>query len=292
MSDVRDVVVLIASATVPVSNAVDALSPLIADPHASALFLDLDGTLAPIVARPQDAQLIDGARPILARLRDRLGLLGFVSGRGLDDLQRIVGLEGCAFAGNHGFEVRRHAGAATTVAEAQTWQPAIDRLAARWTPEALAPYGLFPEPKGPTLSVHWRMAPDADAATTRLHTRLAREAEAEGLAVTWGRMVMEVRPPVAIDKGTAVRELLSVGTWRHAAYVGDDRTDADAWRALWELRDRGALDTGVAVAVASAETPEDLLAHADVRVEGPPEVRALLAVLADRIDGAGTRQTD
>ena len=283
---------LVASATVPVSIAADALSPLIADPHGSALFLDLDGTLAPIVARPQDAQLIDGARPLLARLRNRLGLLGFVSGRGLDDLQRLVGLEGCAFAGNHGFEVRRPGGVATTVAEAQAWQPAIDRLAARWSPEALAPYGLAPEPKGPTMSVHWRMAPDADAATARLQTQLAPEAEAEGLLVTWGRMVMEVRPPVAIDKGTAVRELLAGGPWRHAAYVGDDRTDADAWRALRELREHGRLDTGIAVAVASAETPADLLARADVRVDGPPEVRELLALIADRIDGAGSGQTD
>jgi trehalose 6-phosphate phosphatase len=292
MSDVREVV-LVASATVPVSNAADALAPLVADPGRSALFLDLDGTLAPIVARPQDAKVIDGARPLLERLQAHLGLLGFVSGRGLADLQRIVGLPGCAYAGNHGFEIRRPGAPATTVAAAAAWQPAIDRLAAEWTDAVLAPDGLVPEPKGATLSVHWRTAPDRDRAQAALHDRLAPAAEAAGLVVTWGRMVMEIRPPAAIDKGTAVRELLSTAPIRHAAYVGDDRTDADAWRALHQLRGDGALTTGVAVAVMSAEAPPELLAAADVGVNGPAEVRELLAVLADRVDaGAAAPRTN
>jgi len=249
-------------------------------PAQSALFLDLDGTLAPIVAHPQDARVIDGAYDVLIRLRDGLGMVGFISGRGIDDLRRIVDIPGCAYAGNHGFELQLPGRPSTIADAAKPWLDAIANVAEAWD-RALPPgSGMHIEPKGATLSVHWRMAADPGAAHALLRERYAPAALRRGLAVTWGRMVMEVRPPVAIDKGTAVRELLGEGHWRHAAYIGDDRTDADGWRALHAMRDAGSLTTAIAVVATSPETPDELRAAADAAVVGPPGVLALLIAFA------------
>jgi trehalose 6-phosphate phosphatase len=255
-------------------------------PARSALFLDLDGTLAPIVAHPHDARVIGGVHEVLVRLRDYLGIVGFISGRGIGDLRRIVDIPGCAYAGNHGFELQLPDRPPTIAAAAEPWLGVIAGLAEQWD-HALDPNpGMYVEPKGATLSVHWRMAPDPEAAHALLRERYARDAQRRGLAVSWGRMVMEVRPPVAVDKGTAVRELLGAGDWRHAAYVGDDRTDADAWRALHVLRDAGSLMTAIAVIATSPETPAGLLAAADAAVGGPSGVLELLTVLAHTIADA------
>jgi trehalose 6-phosphate phosphatase len=269
---------------VSVSFAAAACAPLVAQPAESALFLDLDGTLAPIVAHPRDARMIDGAAELVVRLRDRLGLVGFVSGRGLEDLRRIVDIPGCAYAGNHGFELQLPGGLIRTAEAALPWREPIDRFAAKWDARLRADAGLHIEHKGATLSVHWRMAPDREAARATLEHHVGPAAQADGLAVTWGRMVMEIRPPVAIDKGTAVTALLDAGTWTNAAYFGDDLTDADAWRALRDLRDRGVLQSAVAILAAGPETPVELHAATDAAVDGPPGILRLLESLTGTID--------
>ncbi len=223
--------------------------------------------------------MIDGARQVVVRLRDRLGVVAFISGRSITDLRRIVDIPGCAYAGNHGFELQFPDRPVTIADGARPWLTAIADVAEHWDTTVAAQRGLHIEPKGATLSVHWRRAPDPDAAYALLRERFAPDAEHRGLVVTWGRMVMEVRPPVAIDKGTAVRELLGGGDWRHAAYFGDDRTDADAWRALHALRDAGQLATAIAVVATSPETPADLRAAADAAVVGPAGVLDLLIAL-------------
>jgi trehalose 6-phosphate phosphatase len=257
------------------------------DPSASALLVDLDGTLAPIVARPQDAAVIDGAREALIALRDRLGLVGFVSGRGLEDLRRIVDIPGCTYVGNHGFEMQDPDGGIRIAAGARAWLPTILELVDEWRTGLAAEPGVHVEPKGVTLSVHWRTAGDPHRAELLLRSRLAPEAERRGLIVTWGRMVMEVRPPVAINKGTAVREILSRDRWRGAAYVGDDRTDVDAWRALHAMQAAGELEHAIAVAVASPESPDEVIAAGDAVVQGPVEVLELLRALVGHLPSPG-----
>jgi trehalose-phosphatase len=259
------------------------LAPLCADPSRAALLLDLDGTLAPIVPRPEDARMVDGAREVLDALRDRVGLLGFVSGRGLADLERIVGMAGCAYAGNHGMELRAPGQEVRIPEVARPYLPAVAAFARGCDPAVLAPDGIRLEDKGATLSLHWRTAPDPARAERILREELALAAEAGGLRVTWGRMVMEVRPPVPVDKGTAVRDLLGHAGSRRAAYIGDDRTDADAWAALRAMAAEGLLDAAVAVAAVGAEVPPEVRAAADAEVPGPAGVlellRGLLAAL-------------
>ncbi len=255
------------------------LAPLRERPRESAVLCDVDGTLAPIVPRPEDARLLDGAGGVLEELRGRMRLVGFVSGRGLADLERLVGLEGCAYAGNHGMELHLPGERPRLADGVAAHVPAVAAFAATWPPQRLAAGGLRLEEKGATLSVHARGAPDPAAAELLLR-EVAREAAEHGLVTTTGREVLEVRPPVRVDKGTAVTQLLAGAGARAALYVGDDRTDADAWRALRALRDAGALDHAVALAVASAEVPAEVREAADAEVDGPAGALEALRTLA------------
>lgn len=256
-----------------------ALEPLRARLGDAAILCDVDGTLAPIVGRPEDARLLDGVRETLIALRERSGLLGFVSGRGLRDARRLVGLEGCAYAGNHGMEIQRlgeEPGLAAGVAE---YLPTIAAFVASWPPERLAPGDLRMEPKGATLSVHARGARDPEGARLLL-AQIASEALDMGLVPTPGREVLEVRPPIGVDKGTAVRALLRDSGVRVAMYIGDDRTDADAWRAIRAMSTEGSLDMAIGIAVAAGEVPAGVREEADMEVSGPPGALRVLRFLA------------
>jgi trehalose 6-phosphate phosphatase len=136
------------------------------------------------------------------------------------------------------------------------------------------------EDKGPIVAFHWRGAPDEDAAKSTVDA-IAQRAQAAGLRTHWGRKVLEVRPPVKIDKGSGIVRLLNeVGPEiENALYVGDDTTDIDAFRALGSLVDEGRLERAVRVGVQSDEGPSEILGEADLVVDGPEGVRELLTLL-------------
>jgi trehalose 6-phosphate phosphatase len=129
------------------------------------------------------------------------------------------------------------------------------------------------------VAFHWRGAPNEDAAEAAVR-EVASAAEAAGLAVHWGRKVLEVRAPVEVDKGRAVERLLETSGLRVAMYVGDDRTDADAFDALRRLQDAGELERVLCVGVREDETPAEIEERADLLVDGTRGVSALLAALA------------
>jgi len=230
----------------------DPLRLLAAEPERAAVLLDVDGTLAPIVARPEDAYVPEETRGELARLAGRYALVACVSGRPRSEVERMVGVAGVAVVGEHGLEL---------APEAAAW---ADRVA-----EFARGVDWPAERKPLSVSFHFRRADDQEAARAYL-TRVADAAEAEGLVPRWGRMVLEVRPPVAADKGTAVRTLVTRAGVRRALYAGDDRTDLDAFHGL------DGLELGVRVAVRSAEAPPELLAAADLVVDGTDGVLGLL----------------
>lgn len=258
----------------------DVLAPLRTRIAQTAVFCDVDGTIAPIVPRPEDARLLDGVRETLETLRERVALLGFVSGRGLADAHRIVGLDGCAYAGNHGMELQMPGGEPGLAPGVAEHLAAVAEFVAAWPPERLKPGDLRMEPKGATLSVHARGARDPEAARLML-AQIASEALDRGLVPTPGREVLEVRPPIAVDKGSAVRALLRGSGARLALYIGDDRTDADAWRALRAMSTEGSLDVAIGVAVAAGEVPPGVREAADVEVSGPPGALQVLRFLAE-----------
>ena len=221
-------------------------------PERAAILLDVDGTLAPIVARPEDARVPDEARAEVARLVGRYALVACISGRSGEDARRLVQVEGVRYVGTHGLELEP---------EAERWRKPMHEFAASvdWPVED----------KGLSVSFHYRQAEDEEAAARYLE-EVAERARAAGLVPRFGRKVLELRPPVPADKGTAVRHLLADTGLSRALYAGDDTTDVDAFRAL------DGLELGVRVAVASDEAPPELVDSAEIVVDSPAELLDLL----------------
>ena len=229
------------------------------EPQRAAVLLDVDGTLAPIVERPEDAAVPEETRREVERLAERYRLVACISGRPAADARRIVGLDDVEYVGVHGLEghpgVPEYTPLLTELIESVDWP---------WRVETKA---------GVTAAFHYREVDDAEADLAV--EALVRAAEELGLAVQRGRKVVEVRPPIDVDKGTAARSLLSEHGLERALYAGDDTTDLDAFRGL----DEAELDASVKVAVASPEMNLALLNAADFVVDGPEGLVELLRQL-------------
>lgn len=256
------------------------LDPLLSDPSRAAILTDVDGTLAPIVARPEDAAVPAHASALLARLCRRFGLVACVSGRPAAEARRLVGVAEIAYAGNHGLELLLP-GEAEPQLDPSLQGAAGDAAAflAGLDGAALAAAGLRAEDKGPIQALHWRGAADERAAEARAH-EIAAEGGRAGLEPHWGRKVLELRPPGGGGKGAAVAALLAADGIAAAVYAGDDRTDLDAFRRLRDLREQGELEASICVGVISSEAPPELDEEADLRVDGPDGWLAVLEELA------------
>jgi trehalose 6-phosphate phosphatase len=257
----------------------DVLRPLKADPTRSAILLDVDGTLAPIVEQPDDAHMPETTRRPLIEIARRYGVVACVSGRRASDARRIVSLGSIAYLGSHGSEVLRPGSIAAELdTELQGWARRVQAFAREQFTEPLRRLRVRLEDKEAIAALHWRGAPDEDGAQAAVE-EVARAAEAAGFNTHWGRKVLEIRPPVRIDKGQGVVNLLRGTPLAAAIYVGDDMTDLDAFRGLTELVEAGTLATAVRVGVRSGEQPSALAQEADHMVDGTDGVRDLLRAL-------------
>jgi trehalose-phosphatase len=231
---------------------VDPLASIAAEPGHAGLFLDIDGVLAPIVPRPEDARVPDETRAELRRLAGRYRLVACVTGRASGVARAIVGVSELTYVGEHGLELD---------VRAQEWGPRVHAFAAE------SPWPA--ERKAHSVAFHFRTAADHDQARATLET-VEAAALKQGFRTRWGRMVLEVLPPVDASKGTAVRTLLTETGLQRALYAGDDTTDLDGFAAL------DGLDLAVRVAVASAESPSELARRADLVVPDPAAFLELL----------------
>jgi trehalose 6-phosphate phosphatase len=258
------------------------LRALADEPQRSALFLDFDGTLSEMVADPRRARPLPGVRDLLADLGGSFALVAVVSGRPTSFLADALGAPpGVTLAGLYGLERALHG------AEHDTWAAVIDAVVAEARSEA--PPGVYVEPKGLTVTLHWRQAPDqADWVIGFAE----RQHAAHDLMIHPGRRERELRPPVAVDKGTVVRSLAAehdaaaAGTrgapLRHAAAFGDDIGDLPAFAALRALTDADGQPLQVVrVAAVDAESPHEVAAQADLTVRGATGAVALLRAVAD-----------
>ena len=246
----------------------------------AALLFDVDGVLAPIVPHAGDARVPDEVLDLLARLCDRYLVVGLVSGRGLADVDRMVPVPGLTRGGNHGLEVATPGGVTEVVPEARRHARAMRAFVAAHPPSALDPHGVWLEDKGVSVSLHHREAPDQAGAEAFLAGPVAVAALSEGLRIRHGRMIMEVLPDVDVNKGTVVRQIIRASGARTALYVGDDRTDMDAWQALHDLQTMGVLDHAHCVVADQPEVGSAVRAAADVAVAGTGGVLRLLHQLA------------
>jgi len=250
----------------------------------AGLVTDIDGTISPIVARPDQAMVLPEARNALEGLRQQLQLVAVVTGRSVDDARRMVGIDGLTYIGNHGLEVFAN-GHAEIVAEARPWIPRLTavldevnlRMDARIRP------GVIVENKSVTASIHYRLTPNPDEARKQLLNILAR-CTVSGIRVEEGRRVINLLPPLMITKGTAVTRLVSEHHLDRLVYLGDDITDAHAFAALDVLRQSGRAQT-MSIAVVGPETPPSVRQLADATV---PSVSAVAELLRGVLDGLGT----
>jgi trehalose-phosphatase len=246
--------------------------------------LDVDGTIAPIVPRPEDAAVPPETRRVLASLAARPAVqLAVVSGRSAADAARIVALDGLWVIGNHGAETVAPDGAVRVDPLVAPFAPAIAAAVRALAPAADAVPGARLEDKRWTLTLHYRRVADA-AAVGALERATSDAARAFGLSMHRGKQVFELRPPVRVDKGTALLRLArALGADVPGAallFAGDDLTDEDAFVAL-----RAELPNALTIKVVGEEAGEGGARGADVdtaaaaTVVGLPTLRAALEQL-------------
>jgi trehalose 6-phosphate phosphatase len=263
----------------PAATLVEALEPIRSEPTRAAVLLDIDGTLAPIVRHAADAHVPEATRTLLIEIAGRYGLVGCVSGRRASTARQIVAIGTIAYVGNHGGELLRPRATRAEVApELIAWTARVRDFAQRAMTADRERLRVRSEDKDAIAAFHWRGAPDEQAAAAAV-SEIAEQAQGEGFVVHWGRKVLEVRPPVKLDKGLGVAALLRGSPVAAALYVGDDSTDVDAFRCLRGLVESGRLTGSVCAAVRSDEAPAELAQEADLVVEGTRGVRELLEAL-------------
>jgi trehalose 6-phosphate phosphatase len=251
----------------------------------AGLVTDVDGTISPIVARPRDARVLPLARAALGELRELVTLVAVVSGRRAADARSMVGIEDIEYVGNHGLEVWGPNGP-EVVPAARPWVPrlahVLDDLAHRVSRDDI----LF-ENKGVTASVHYRTAADPPAARRELLDLLADPALTRGFLLEEGRMVLNLLPPITVTKGTTVTDLARQHCLERLVYLGDDATDAHAFRAVSALRQESQMLT-LSVCVAESETPAEIARLADACVGSVPAVAELLCGIVERLRAGDT----
>lgn len=258
------------------ARALDAASNALRS-HPTGLITDFDGTLSPIVADPGQARLADGAQPALAALVQRLAVVAIITGRAALDARRMTGLGGLLIAGNHGTEWLEP--------DADEPAPAVEAASVRGRLDAVLselPYlaGVTIEHKGLSATVHYRNAADPTAALTAILQTLDSVA-VRGLQLRRGRMSVELRPVGLGDKGSAARAVVERFGLGGVVIMGDDVTDLDMFRAVAELRARGAVRAAiVGVGAADSEMRPEVLAAADVTLADPTEAVRFLAGLS------------
>ena len=258
----------------------DALRPLTSDPATAAIFCDIDGTLAPIVKRAEDARVPNATARLLGTLARRYACVACITGRSGADARRLVGVGAISYAGVHGAEMLVTGAKRPELAPAfARWEKRVRRFAEDQYSAEVRGLRIRTEDKGPIVAFHWRGAPDESSARARVEG-IAQAAAEAGLTAQWGRKVLEVRPPVEIDKGQAVRELAIDTGARTAVFGGDDDTDLDGFAALDALVSEGILEEAVRVGVRSEEGPPEIVERADLVVEGVEGFAEVLAVLA------------
>ncbi|MFP3991657.1 trehalose-phosphatase [Streptomyces sp. E11-3] len=263
----------------------EGLAALLDRPRRAVVALDFDGTLAEIVSDPEQARAHPDAVPALAELAPKLGSVAVLTGRPAGVAVRyggfagVPGLEHLVVLGHYGAErwdavsgqvqaPEPHPGVAAVRAELPGF---LDELG-EWR-------GTWIEEKGRAVAVHTRRAADPSAAFEALRGPLGELAERHGLVVEPGRFVLELRPP-GVDKGAALTSYLREVSAEAVLYAGDDLGDLAAFAAVEKLRGEGV--AGLLVCSGSQEVPE-LADRADVVVDGPSGVVALLGALASRL---------
>jgi trehalose 6-phosphate phosphatase len=251
------------------------LDPLVEHATEAAVLVDFDGSLSPIVDDPTGAVALPEARDALAALVGGVALVAVVSGRPVAFLRDALGIDGVTCVGQYGLQ-RWDGTNVVTDPRVEPYLAPVEQIAAAATREL--PGVLVERKDGVAVVLHWRQRPDLDG---RAGAWAVEAVAGTGLELHPARMAVEIRPPVPVDKGDVVEALCDGMT--AAAFAGDDSGDLPAFDALDRLRAQGRLGHAVHIGVASSEGPAELMARADVQVDGPAGLAVLLRELGDSI---------
>ena len=248
----------------------------------SGLFSDFDGTLSEIAPTPPEAVFYAGVRDAFARAAGCADLAGIITGRAVDDVMERVDIPDLLIVGNHGLEwfddgkrIDHEAGVAAEAGILRTMARTRERLETVTSTE-----GMLFENKRLSASIHYRNASDPVNVGLVLLPIVEEEAAANGLRVSGGKMLVELRPTAIVSKGTALEEIVRTRNLKGTVFFGDDVTDVDGFRALHRMRDEQGLKT-VAVAIRSEDVHPDVIAESDVVLEGVPDMVVTLKRIAD-----------
>ncbi len=254
----------------------------------AALITDIDGTISPIVPVPSEARVLPEAVDALSRLATMLPVVAVVTGRRVEDAKRMVGLPNLTYIGNHGLEYAGPDGP-VYAAEAVPYVERLERALAEIASHLYSP-GLLIENKGITASLHYRLAAEPLAAREEILAAIARSPSARELAVEHGRLVVNLLPPVNVDKGVAVAALAREYGLQGVVYLGDDCTDLHAFRALALLRQEGI--STLDIAVGTSEATIQVRAEATALVRSVPEAADFLGQVAAEMRARGEPRPD
>lgn len=246
------------------------------------LVFDIDGTLSPLVPIPDDARLYVGVAELLEEMRQRNGVyVGIMTGRGIEDGARMVGVDGLTYIGTHGLEwsdglpglhpVQLVPGAEQYVAAGK----AVLDLAERELSEVP---GIIVQRKRVGGTIHYRRSPDADYARQRILSVVEEPARKAHMLIGEGKKVVEILAPLHVDKGQALRRFAQRFGLHGLVFAGDDRTDLYAMQEIERLRNEGT--AALAIAVQHSDTLPGILEYADIVVQGVEGMVALLREIA------------
>ena len=243
------------------------------------LFADIDGTIADVVARPEDARVRAGCRRALETMAQRLPVVAIITGRDAQTAMQMVGVEGIIYFGNHGAD-RWERGKLSVAPGARRHLGRIQKMA-QMLRERLRLPGVIVEEKGVGLSIHYRMSQQPDIRSVVLAALDDTDAS-QWLEIRDGKMHVDLRFPVGVDKGTVVRSLAQEFRLQGAIVLGDDLTDVDAFRAARRLQEESGV-VNISVAVVGDETPEEVRQEVGYALPGVAAVEEFLLWLSGQV---------
>jgi trehalose 6-phosphate phosphatase len=244
----------------------------------TAICLDFDGTLSPIVDDPEAARPLQGIVELLAPLAARFAAVALISGRPAGYLAEHAAAPGVRYLGLYGLQEIRDGRVQVDPRLEEARPRVLSAHQALREAAAVRDSGAWLEDKEYSVAVHTRRVPDPDRWAGPIDAAAREIAERNDLEIVPGKLVWELRPPVHADKGDAVRRVLAESGAGGVVVVGDDLGDLPAFAAVSRLTAEGY--QGLRVAVRSAEAPAELLERADLIVDGPDGVLDLLRRLA------------
>lgn len=242
------------------------------------LITDVDGTISPTAPTPQQARVSPLCHHYLSILRNQLALVAIISGRAAGELKDMVNIEGLVYIGNHGME-RWAEGHSEFIRDVQDYPRIIKAATEELTP-LLSIEGIIVENKGVTATVHYRLCRERQSAKRDILAAIENSPNTRSLRIMQeGKYAINLLPPVEVNKGTAVLELIKEYDLRGGIYLGDDITDISAFRAI-RTACHGQDFQGLAIVVGNEEVPPEAVAEADFTLNGVADVEHFLEWLS------------